>query len=330
MGRSELPRRPLEARRAKVPMTGSTSFGPALAALLVVSLFAPLGGCDGGIFGTGGDSDASVARPIDATGEGTAGTDGSVSEGGGTGGSTGDGAGGTTGGDDASPDPDVDAPPDAESTPLENMLGTDADPTPRVRVVNAGATPLALATIDDGETLSSVEIASGTVGTALDVPLGTGAGLWLFRPGGESLARFAPLMLAPSSLTTLVLREDGADVDVVALPTRLASDDPTTALVRALAGSRLDDPDGPPSRSALVLVPDGASPGSAEATLGPLDFDDPSAEYTVVAAGDYRLEDPAGRIAPASLTLEGGAVYTLVVGVPDAATPLVVVDSAPR
>ena len=282
-------------------------------ALLLLGALA-LGGCDGGIFGTG-DGSPSVDLPngFDSSGDNIAGT-----------GQVGDGTQGTDG---------PDGSPAVPSLTFENALPTYAVASPTVRLVNASTLALALSTDPAdgaGGGVSSGPVVPGASSAHVAMP-DTLEPLRVSRDGGEPgtvaddtvLHDLEPLLLAPSSVTTVFTRDGGAGdgtIDAVALATRVASDDPMQALLR-LVDARPDTAGGDAAAS-YALVPSGADPGGVEALLESVTFavaaewgadaGEPGAGYVPVPAGDYRLDGPDGAALLGALSLAGGEVVTLV------------------
>lgn len=291
-----------------------TRVRPSLAAALALATaLLAVGGCDGGIFGTGDGSSNDVAIDAGPTAPSAVGP----------------------GGDSGAPPPETAGPEDGDATgdsadagemspgapllpsnqPLANFVATDSTTSaPRLRIVNAGGSAVALASdaADPGEPLLP-PVAPGTASayaTLADDVDGLMLG-YVAAPGDTRLEDpqlLRPLTLVASSVTTLLVRDGQRPTPaIVALPTRIASDDPTLALVRLLPGSG-----GGPAAS-YTLVPDGDDPGGAEIALGDVALGGPvDAEYRPVPAGDYRLESSAPGVPPRALSFTGGAVRTLV------------------
>ena len=329
-------------RRSGALVSRSTS-APVLVLALALSLFA----CDGGIFGTGdGDGGGIVAPPGGNSGPPSP-TDGQTAGGMGDagGGTDGDEAGsgedagatdGEAGGDGAGGDADV------PGTAFTNTLDVGTADEPRVRLVNASSRGVTLGDARSRPLLTGSVAPGGTSALAalppdLDELRLRGADI---GDGGTALLyRFAPLSLSMSSVTTLVVRDDGgadaegSGVGAVALETRVAPSDPAQALARVVLGGMQDDPDGDePTERVHRLVPAGESPGGVEVTFEPITFaGDPASDYRDVPAGDYRLvewlgtEDGAGDgLAPRPVSLAPGSVHTFVIV--DAATVIDVID----
>ena len=322
-------------RGASSPVTRAA---PLLALWLLGA--AVLGGCDGGIFGTGdGGSNADMGLMGGAgapePGPGALAVDGDA-----------EGAPDTDA-DDGAPSPSM-APQETQdadtaageppASPIDNTLVGGTVETPRARVVNASTRPVGLTvTVGEVATLGAPGgLAPGTVGDYRDVDVEAGASALLLTDAddGETLYRFAPLNLGTSSVTTLLVRDvfsqtatgDGVPaIEAVALATLTASDDPAQARVRvALGGAFIDEADGP-AFPTFTLVPGGESPGGAEVTFGPIGLDGAgeveatmaartASAYRAVPAGDYTLREVDGRTEPRAITLPAGGVYTLVVG----------------
>ena len=323
-----------------------------------------LAACDGGIFGTGDGSsdlpiDADAGNPSDTPAEGapgeigdggasapepvgsddageTSGDDGGVSGSGTTtGGDTGGGTtGGTTGGMDGGDTGDDDAVPlqpgnlvSAPSSPFTNTQVTGTVPAlPRVRLVNATRTSIAL--LDGGGVaVLASDVAPGEASEYAAVPLGTDS-LTARRPsgaeGGEADSyRLEPLLLGTSTVTTLVVRDaddpDGSGdfdggIDIVPLVTLTSPDDAAQTFVRVVQGVGLSESPDEVAVETFTLVPDGASPGGVEVTLGGVSFDDaPATDYRAAPAGDYLLSGSGGGVSPRPVSLAPDTVYTFVI-----------------
>ena len=315
--------------------------------MLVLALALSLVACDGGIFGTGDGDGSGLATspggnsgpPSLTDGETAGGMEGDVD-----GGSGGDetGSGENAGATDGEGGGDTGGNADVPGAAFTNTLDVGTADEPRVRLVNASSRGVTLGDAENRPLLAgSVTPGETSVLAALPPDLDelrlrgadTGEG------GTALLYRFAPLSLSMSSVTTLVVRDDGGanaegrGVDAVALETRVAPSDPAQALVRVVLGGMQDDPDGnEPIERAHRLVPAGESPGGVEVAFEPVTFaGDPASGYRDVPAGDYRLvervgtEDDAGD-GPAlrSVSLAPGSVHTFVIV--DATTVIDVID----
>ena len=309
-----------------MPTTTETrTRAPLAATLALAAALALLGGCDGGIFGTGDGSPGPVLP--DAAPQATVGPEDSGAP-----------SPETSDADDVDVDtpvgtaseplapdsgaPDVSDGGTAAATALGNALVADPSASaPQLRVVNAGSADVALASDADAPGRFAVpSVAAGTASPYVALPP-SARSLTLGYPSGasdgaalEGARRFEPLLLQPSSVTTLLVRDGQRPVPTVdALPTLIRSDDPDIALVRLVPGSGLGPEDGPLPTASYTLVPDGANPGGGEVELGRAALGGPAdAGYASVPAGDYRLESSAPGASAPMLSFAGGSVRTLV------------------
>lgn len=135
---------------------------------------------------------------------------------------------------------------------------------------------------------------------------------------------YADFFADPSSLTTLLIREDEIGINSVALVTETQTSDPELAKVRIVQGDALGNAE---LASQLRLLSAGDNPGGVDKSFGPLSFGQPASEYIELSAGDYELTDQANRFMPVPVTLTGGSVYTLVITGNSTNDMLTIIDS---
>ena len=289
-----------------------------------------VGGCDGGLFGTGGE-DAGSAAQGDAA-ESPSGFEAQAPDG--DGGSTpegGDAAVAPTDPIDPAPQEDSDegVSDGGEGGAFVNDLPTHGGAAPLLRTANL--TARAVRVVASGSAAEPIAVAAGAVTptTALDGTVDSLAvtDAFTLAPLARTAAR-----LSPGTLTLLLVVPD-ADGGALAAPFVAAATGPEggVAAVRVIrtavaaasgapAGIELrpagDDPGGAAVR--FEPAPDGAG-GPVAAT-----------DYTSVAPGDYALVDGAdeGASPGPSVAFEAGRAYSLILtGAPDGAAPIVIVDS---
>ena len=320
---SASPARALTVRAALLPRVLIV----VLAAPASLAALAALGGCDGGISGTG-------VPPVEATGPGEPG-DG-VGE---------NGQAAPTGNGPASPvasptsgeDANANADADADGATARALVNARAvrDGAPVVRVVNVSGESLSVSTgdgagegagegaddgADDGATVPVAPLAaSGTAGgTIIAVELSAPqAPLRLVSAVRTTpLATFDPLALVDGSVTTLLFGPGAAmRTALIALETEVAPSDPTLARVRIVttlaegAAGTIDE---------LVLRSEGT-----DRQLGASDAARSASDYLAVPPGEYRVRDADGTVFDGALLLEAGDVVTGVLIAPEG-------DGAPR
>ena len=125
----------------------------------------------------------------------------------------------------------------------------------------------------------------------------------------QVLVSYSEFIAGPSTLTTLLIRENAFGINAVALVTETQTSDPGLAKVRIVQGGTLGDSS---IESQLRLQSAGENPGGVDDTFGPVSFNRPQSDYTELPAGDYELIDLANRFPPVAVTLSGGTVYTLL------------------
>jgi len=265
-----------------------------------------LGGCDGGISGTG-------IPPIDTTGPTT--PSGTVE--------TGDGQAPSS---------------DLQPRPLVNAVAVRGQGT-EIRIVNAGAVAVALDSGPDADrVIGRVSALARTPGTGALVADGQP------RPGapaalpsaplrlvtlddGAPLAVFEPLALVPGSVTTLVVGPGGFDAGaVIALPTRIEPPDPALSMLRVVSTVALE-------ANAEGSAPLSLSGTEADQPLDPISAAEPATDYLVLSPGEYILRVSSDPTATYSLSLTAGEVATayLVTPLPggDAPRLQLLMDSEP-
>ena len=278
--------RPVPAARPRAP--GSRATLPLLLAALLGG--AALGGCDGGIFGTGGDDGV-----LDGGISGTGADLGQVPVPSGTQ----DGA--LDGPDDIS---DADATEGPPAVPFDNDLPTLGF-RPLLRGVNLAGTPIEI--VVEGLTLPG--IAPGDVGEAAVLADQASDVSVVDAASGEVLGRL-DARLAPGSLTTLVVHAGSSGTPVVVpLETRARTDDDAVALVRVAYA--IDPRDAAAQVGTLLLSPAGDDPGGSEARFVAAAEGSIESEYASVDAGTYALSADGGDAA-LPVDLAGGEVYTLM------------------
>ena len=281
-----------------------------------------LGGCDGGLFGTGdgADADDGAVPSIDASGSSPAdnGVTGTGSDAGG-GADEADGIGGAavdggTGADDAEGPTAPGAVPDSlapDDDGFVNLEVTHDRGVPLLRGANLTASTVRVLARDgqddiggDGPDGASLEIGPGTSSAAVALDVATGSLLVVDARSSAALVGVAPVSLGASTLTTLVVFE-GADGAVRAVPlaTSAAAPDGGVANVRAILA-------GGSEPGVVGLRPAGDDPGGARvdfAFTGAI-----ASDYASATPGDYELVidgDGTGTL----VSLEAGLTHSLAV-----------------
>ena len=301
---------------------------PGLPCALLCALL--LGGCDGGLFGTGEhtDADAASTPSIDASGpspadNGVAGTggdaDGGTDEAGGVDGVDGVGGAAVDGGDDADDAEDPTAPgaaPDSlapDDDGFVNLEVTHERGVPLLRGANLTVSAVRVLARDGqddtgggGPGGGSLEIGPGTSSAAVALDVATDSLLVVDARSSVVLVEVAPVSLGASTLTTLVVFE-GADGAVRAVPlaTSAAAPDGGVADVRAI----LADGSEP---GVVGLRPAGDDPGGARVDFAFPGTGEIASDYASATPGDYELVidgDATGTL----VSLEAGLTYSLAV-----------------
>jgi len=123
------------------------------------------------------------------------------------------------------------------------------------------------------------------------------------------LVTFAEFLVEPSTLTTLLVRENESVVNAVALTTETKTSDPGLAKIRVVQSGTLGNTS---MESRLRLQSAGDNPGGVDSNFDPLTYDLPESAYIEVFAGDYELTDTANAFTPFAISLSGNTVYTLL------------------
>lgn len=302
--------------------------------------------CDGGIFGTGGpdepimtsnaeagalpdntiasaSTDGTSTSPIDSasntgTDTGAIGTDAgtvesdsdagvsdaastTTDEGISHAGSDGSSAGTTTASVSANENGEF-----ANRTPT--LEGSDA----QVLVVNLSTKTLNITSPSLEQAVAMFEIEGVAPDTASEsTPLNNNATNLIISDNStdEVLIKYSDFNADPSTLSTLLMREDEGGINAVLMVTETQTGDAELAKVRIVQGDTLGDAS---TESPLRLQSTGNNPGGMDINFGPLTYDRPESEYSELFAGDYELVDEANRFIPFAVTLSGGTVFTLV------------------
>lgn len=314
--------------------------GYATARYIVLALVLLLSACDGGIFGTGGPDDmldnnamnTVDAAPIPTNGSESGATNANTadSQEGDVSASTDDTATDSTDTTDAadtvdstdSVDSDTMAPTDAvfmENTVIDKQFtnatttlsGTDATinvintSSLTVNVIDTGVqnTPLLFDTEGVATNTNSSGVTLQQNQTSLDVVDN--------NTRAEVVARFTEFNAANETFTTLLIRQNDAQIDAIPLITETTTTDSSQIKVRVIQAGTLGEAS---FVSTFNLLSTGSNTdGAVDRNFGPLSFDMPVSEYTEIFSGDYVLSDANGRIDNQTLSFEAGNVYTVVV-----------------
>lgn len=300
--------------------------------------------CDGGIFGTGGPGDLanSTMIPIDAdplTTEGSA-SDTTIDdnmpatetsgESASTTGSTGesDGAaggdstnnssasGGQTGGSETTDGNTTTSGqtegvgPAVIDNQFTNTVATLNDSAARINLINTSS--LAVNVIENGsQTLFGVEgVAPNSQSNVATLQQNnTGLDIVDNNTRAETVVSFSTFDAASATFTTLIVRQNEAQIDAIPLINQTSTTDQTLIKVRVIQATPLSNAS---VEAVFELQSAGANPGGVDRTVGPLSFDTPLSDYLEIPEGDYELKDPANRIDNQMVSFEGGNVYTIV------------------
>jgi len=261
-----------------------------------------------------GSSDGAQAG--DSAANTTAGTTG---EGSTTGDAGVDGSSGDTGGTDAGTDGGETAgvatpqSPELGSAPFTNNTTTLTTSDVRINLINTTSLPINVVE----SSAENLPVLFGNDGVAADTVSGTAAlqanesSLDIINnSNADTVFSFPQFIASDATFTTLLVRDNGVQVDTVALVSLTTTTDENIARLRVIQADTLGDEN---ASAVFMLVAAGANPGGMDAQFGPLSFVMPQADYTEVSSGDYELIDPLGRVATQPLSFAGGNVYTVVV-----------------
>lgn len=193
-----------------------------------------------------------------------------------------------------------------------NNTRTLSGPDAQLVVVNISSSTLNVISLDTEQNTALFEITGVAPNTssATTAPGANATNLDIVDNNTEQvLISYTEFNVDPSTLTTLLIREEVSGINAVALVTETQTSDPGLARVRVVQGDTLGNAS---LESELRLQSSGDNPGGMDISLGPLSFDQPQSDYNELLAGDYELIDLANRFAPVPVTLSGGTVYTLV------------------
>jgi len=286
-------------------------------------------GADGGV---GGASDAGTGGGTTGADEGgtappAVGTDGGDADAGLDAGADGGSDAGTDAGTDGGTDDgrEGDAPVFTSSREeFDNQNATLDGPDAKLNMINAtSATLNAFDTSVEPDALlfnaNGVQPLSASSSVVLD-SANKSVSVVNVTDVATELTVLPSLTVANSTLTTLLVRQNGAIFDLIPLSTLTGTSDAGLARVRIVQGSPIGDV----SVSALVSIKSaGAAPGGVDKSFGPLSYDEPGSVYIEVPAGDYEVEDEASRFASQAISLSGGVAYTLVLTGENAAVLLI-------
>ena len=276
-----------------VPAAAPCGVARRLAPLWVSLLL--LGGCDGGLFGTGSENADAAAGPAIATDPGPTGPVGTVDGG--------DDAGSSEGGATGSPPP-------AGDDGFVNMQVTHDGDAPLLRAVNLTDRTVRVAA--RGADVAPFDVGPGEVDTAVALDVAVDALAVSDADSSTALAAVDGVSLGASTLTTLVVfaTPEGA-VPAVPLVTSADAPDGGVANVRVVAAL---EPGAAQSLPDLArLVPAGDDPGAAAVDFTAADDGAPASRYESVGVGDYELvlDDAATGV---GLSAQAGRTYSLVIG----------------
>lgn len=323
--------------------------------LLAVGLAVLLGGCDGGLFGTGdpdvelnAEGSAGITHGVGSdltdgasgdigntdggTTDGDQGTaDGMQAPGGGDTGTTGDTGGSASGTDDG--DGQTSAP---LSLDLGNYTDLGLGDVPRLRMLfvdetdTLGARELAVSGLPRSDETTDEQgiarVASGSDAVAALLPgdnrlaVAISAASTTGASDGTGVVADVLVNAVSGSISTLVVATtaDSGAIGAMLLPNGAPAGDTRIARARLVQLASLGD-----SRvsGSWQLQSAGDNPGGVDSTFENVGWMQLPPAYRDLPAGDYLLVDSSGRIASQALSLQGGAVYTLYV-TPDPDAPL--------
>lgn len=275
---------------------------------LVLAILLTLGGCDGGIFGTGDGSDVQEMKPGEHEADAMPG-----------GNSNGPG------------DQDLDSQITDNIATLEfdNLLNSGGQVQPAVRLINLTAVELNVhINLIQVAPLYLTPVASQQIGEPVPVPLGENTLTIRESSGGDTLFSFSPFNAGEASVTTLIARASPSnEYSVLALRTLTRSNMPSAALLRIVQVYPLDETD---TRSTFTLEPQGNAPGSAQLSFPDIAASsEPDSAYSTVGAGEYQLTDSLARFEPVRIALSAGDIYTLLIVDREAPTVVLLQDNTP-
>lgn len=315
--------------------------------MLVILLL--VSACDGGIFGTGGPdninmntmdagaptTDGQVGSTAGASVSGTEGdtnsTANSVEQGTADAGSTGNAAGttdagntdgftdGTTttegitdgGGTDSGQGSDT---PVMGSNQFTNNQATLDTADIRLNLINTASIPVNA----NESAVANAPLLFGDNGVQLNMLSNTATlqrnntsiNIVDHNTRAEIVFSFANVTVLDATFTTLLVRENGGQIDAIPLTTLTKTSDPMLAKVRIVQADVLGNAS---AEAMFQLQSAGANPGGIDERFGPLSFVAPISNYTDIPNGDYELIDELGRIENQALTFVGGNVYSIIV-----------------
>lgn len=313
---------------------GTRTIATAKHLLLVLVLL--ISACDGGIFGTGGPDDildnsmstidasaptSGVATDLDST----ANTDDSASDSGSV-----DGTGGTESTEGSTTDGQTDSA-DTLSTTLRddqftNTLATLDNSDARINVINTSS--LSVNVVETSAPafpalFGTNGVAASTRSSTVTLQLNESSlNIVDNNTRTEVLFGFSMFNAANATFSTLIVRENGAQVNAIALATQTGTSDSTLANVRVMQASAWGDNT---VETLFKLQSAGANPGGIDQSFGPLSYDSPNSDYINIPSGDYELIDPAGRITNQMISFVGGHAYTVVL-TGSSTNPILLVD----
>ena len=275
-----------------------------LTRLSLILLLCALSACDGGIFGTGdgsnniqiiGDSDGGVPEENETDSEAP-----------------------DTIGNDAAPETEEDTNTDAlsesetVSTSFENLQVGTTSTTPGIHLINVSDRSITVFNETTGANVFAGPVLAGSVSDAAAIQIGDNNIVISETDNNTVVASIRPLSAGTSTLTTLIVRNtDDSSLDVVKLSSTSISLTPTMAQVRVVQASVLGATD---TSATFMLLPAGENPGGSAILFNNVSNDSAAdASYQIVAPGDYRLVDSLSRVDAASLSVEAGKVYTLII-----------------
>lgn len=139
----------------------------------------------------------------------------------------------------------------------------------------------------------------------------------------EVVFSFPEVITQEATFTTLLVRQNGSQIDAVPLVSSVSTTDAALAKVRLIQATSLGDA---AVRADIFLESAGANPGGIDEVFGPLSFVSPITEYIEVPNGDYEFRDLLDRFNNQMVSFAGGNAYTVFIVDDDGANSLLVVN----
>lgn len=203
--------------------------------------------------------------------------------------------------------------PMVDTNRFTNNQASLIDTAPQINVINA--TSLSINVVETGVQAQPVLFGAGGIAMntlsnrAALLESETSLDIVDNNTQTERIFSFTDFAANDSTFTTLLVRQNGEQIDAVPLITLTATQDVTLAKVRVIQAMAYNDAS---AQATVSLQSAGANPGGVDVIFGPLSFISPETSYIDIPKGDYELIDSLGRVQNQALNFSGGNVYTVV------------------